>query len=127
MKELVNIENWGIRLYFIEPIDCDLLIEWRDAYKKGQYLFEYDDTYAPIEHKAYYHTLEEALSEIANYILVADNVYAMEEQTEDLQEAYKLCGIRNWTESPSKESKAAYTFIYLILEGIANANMRKEN
>lgn len=128
MKELINIENWGVRLYYIEPIDCDLLIEWRDAYKRGQYLFEYDDTCAPEEHQIQYKTLEEALGDIVNYILNPDNIYAMDEQPDNLQKAFALAGVpleQNPIHPEITESVA--TFLYYILEGIAETNMRKEN
>ena len=64
MKTLLNIETFGIRLYYIEPIDCDLLLEYRDAYIKGLYVFEYDDTEVPAEYQHHYQTLDEALGEI---------------------------------------------------------------
>lgn len=121
MKELINIENWGVRLYYIEPIDCDLLIEWRDAYKQGQYLFEYDDTCAPVEHQVHYKTLEEALDEIAHYILNPKNVYAIEELSVPIQVAY------DDVHDCQPAANAAYQFVYLVLEGIANANMRRKN
>lgn len=127
MKELINIENWGIRLYYIEPIDCDLLIEWRDAYKKGQYLFEYDDTYAPVEHQVHYKTLEEALGDIVNYILNPENWYVLDEQPDALQKAYALAGVPTGVNPTRPEiTDTVATFLYYILDGIAATNMRKE-
>lgn len=123
MKTLLNIETFGIRLYYIEPIDCDLLLEWRDAYKKGLYVFEYDDTEVPMEYSYHYKTLDEALGEIVNHILNPENWTRLDEAPENLQRAYELAGVPVGVNPTRPEiTNSVASFLYYILDGIAHSN-----
>lgn len=105
MKTLLHIETYGIVL----------------NYDGKEYIFEYADTYAPAWHEVRYETLEEALGDIVNYILDPDNVYAMEDQPEDLREAYEELGVPSEV-NPGKKEIAAGTFLYYVLDGIVRGN-----
>jgi hypothetical protein len=123
MKTLLNIETWGIRLYFVEQIDIDLLAEYRNFSGPG-YLVEYDNTYAPITDTVKYGTLEEALGDIVNYLMDPDNICDMEGQPEYFQRAYKLAGVQLGTNPVHPEiSETVGTFLYYILDGIIQGNL----
>lgn len=105
MKTLLNIETYGIVL----------------NYDGKEYIFEYADTYAPVWHEVRYGTLEEALGDIVNYIFNPENVYAMEDQPDDLQKSYSLLGVPIEI-SNNIYQEAAKTMMYYVLDGIVHGN-----
>lgn len=114
MKTLLNIETWGIRLYLIKGIPND---------SNPIYRFEWDDTYAPVEHTMDYKTKEEALGDIVNYILNPDNWYCLDEQEEALQKAFALAGVQTECNPVHPEiTEAVAAFLYYILDGIICGN-----
>ena len=114
MKTLLNIYTWGIRLYLIEGTPND---------PNPTYRFEWDDTYAPIDHHRDYKTKEEALSEILNHILDPDNWYCLDEQNEELQKAYAWAGVQSECNPVHPEiTRTVAAFLYYILDGIICGN-----
>lgn len=115
MKEILNIENYGIRL---------------NLTSKGTYQLEIDHTYAPVSFiEAEYTDLHEAIGDIICRILNPENVYCMEDQSDAVQKAYRLAGIYGEEEPSNSENDFAetvYTFLETVLEGIINPNIRKE-
>lgn len=110
MKTLLNIETFGITLTYNEELT-------------KPYIFEYADVAGPAWHEVKYETREEALADIVSYILNPDNVYAMEDQPEDLQEAYRLAGVPTGVTSTRPEiTNSVGTFLYYVLDGIICAN-----
>lgn len=114
MKTLLNIETFGIRLYLIKGIPND---------PNPIYRFEWEDTYAPVEHTMDYKTKEEALGDIVNYILNPENWYALDEQPDALQKAYALAGVPIGVNPTRPEiTDTVATFLYYTLDGITCAN-----
>ena len=110
MKTLLNIETWGITLTYNEELTLP-------------YIFEYQDVAGPAWHEVKYETLEEALGDIVNYILDPEEVYAMEDQPEDLQKAYDLAGVPLEVNPTRPEiTDCVGTFLYYVLEGIIHSN-----
>lgn len=112
MKEILNIENFGIRVNLTDV---------------NTYLLECDCVCAPMSFvEGEYETLEEVLGEIINRILNPNNVYAFEELPDNLQKAYALAGIEEECNPVHPEiSNAVASFLEVVLEGIAYANIRQ--
>ncbi len=112
MKEILNIENFGI------------MVNLTDI---GTYQLERDSIYAPMSFiEGEYETLEEVLGEVINYILNPNNVYAFDELPEYLQKAYQIAGVEDETSPVHPEiTNAVSAFLDIVLEGIAYANMRQ--
>lgn len=119
MKELLNIEPFGIILNY-------------DEGAKYPYIVEISDLAGPAWQEFRSGTREEAMGTIINYILNPDNVYAMEDQPWDLREAYRLAGVRDGVAAGlhlgahSEITDSVGTFLYYVLDGIACTNLYNE-
>ena len=111
-REILNIENFGIRLHYTSG---------------NTYLLECDHPCAPLSFiEGEYETLAEALGDIANRILNPNNVYDWEELPDNIQRAYLLAGIEEEGNPAHPEvTDAVATFLQIVLEGIATKNMRR--
>lgn len=113
MKEILNIENYGIRV---------------NLTSKGTYQLEVDHTYAPVSFiEGEYDNLNQVIGEVILRILNPENVYCMEDQSEAVQRAYKLAGMYDEGDFATNEvTRTVFTFLETVLEGIINPNIRKE-
>lgn len=113
MKEILNIENYGIRV---------------NLTSKETYQLEVDHTYAPVSFiEGEYDNLNQVIGEVILRILNPENVYCMEDQSEAVQRAYKLAGMCDEGDFATNEvTRTVFTFLETVLEGIINPNIRKE-
>lgn len=114
MKLLVNISSFGIRLYHVEQLDIDLLVEYKN-YEGTPYIVEWDDCAAPVEYKKAFGSLHDALDKIVDLMLDIGNCYSPEEMPYEWRIAYDYIA-----DSPMAR-KAATAFLQMALDGIANA------
>lgn len=70
--DLLELQEFGIKV----------------ACEAGKFVVEIDDTAAPCTHTEPFSTLREAAFRVADLILDANRVYAMEDQAEETQRAY---------------------------------------
>ena len=105
MKTLLDIENYGIVL----------------TEEDGKYKLEFPDCAAPMTYTEEFPTIDSALGRAVTLIMDSKQVYEFAELPYEHRTAY--LGIAR----SRVANHAVNTFVYSVLEGIAYANMRKEN
>lgn len=114
MKTLINIVPWGINLQYDETAEYPFILNWQDDCSM-------------VWKSARYETRDEAIGELANYLMNPDNVYSMEDQPEDLQDAFRIAGIpTEWRVEDTDARFATWTFLYHTLDAIATTVLYHE-
>lgn len=108
MKTVLDIDNFGIRVHLTN---------------KGTYQLEVDDICAPVSFiEGEYDNIYQVVEEVASRILNPNNVYAMEDQPEEIQTAYQIAGIWDETDNNKETTRVTRTFLELVIEGVIRAN-----
>lgn len=110
-KELLNIENWGIRLEYSKGEVQPYFVIIEDCGTSGC-----GTSFANLYR---YETMGEAIDKIVDAVLDIRNVYAPEDLSDDYKKAFDRVG-----DDRISDRETTSVFLQAVLEGIAYANER---